>query len=916
MEAPLTTTNESTNSTTNTDTLKSSSGVKNKKIIGSTIGRTSAQALECLLEEDPLLSVHKLTILGDDTHHEAAFGYAASLLHADSHSWSQQGHVGGSGRGGSSSSNGASISELSQQALAEVDRKLALVTSLAERISREKPEHVAAPLLQLHGYSTSSLPTEESNNSSTSTTTTTTTTLVGTRDRCQRLTRQAHVLDSVAQRVESTLVRGLTRMDSATSQLEQVLSLSNVLKLTARLVFESKKVVGGPQQQGTLESLLQETTNSISMEDDEEEGSKHNRLYAIDLQELTRAASSVAILEELLSSPELTREPIAIVEELRPPIEQVAQAVRVAANRLLNQSSSPKDGGAGSLTRSSTIPSAMKLGATLQVYFHLQELPHAAWSAVTMALERAEKASSVFLNPSAISRLFDKAESTAKDMAHNDAMEHSSGAGVNKQTVEMYYQRHYKNQLREAKRDAAEGWARGLLEASLSVWNLHRVLVRKSDPVSRVNFWEVVKVAPVPDKFQSALEWMERHSKTNGTISSSSSSSWTIFSLFWNQVCISLGGRIQKLLKYEGGKMTKDLAAFYPAIRSAALDLLTSIEDSRQAGNVVLSSSASAWDDFGGTNSASWVGGGGSSTGGILGGSSGLEDMHSSFGWSSHSNNTKDAIAEKEQGFKVSSVENEMKSMGFSAVSADTWTVAAGARMNSDRNGGLRSAHLSSTTSALSTILSSPEWMALEGSGGVGLYPLQKAFTTALKVRLEAPLSKMFVENPVVDENGIAISVLSTLPSNKDMKALESCLRIELSQADPREGGGDLSMTTMISENIVDMVENFCDIAKNATSGASENKLLREKGTPTEELLHDIKVAGILVRILKITLNFISVIFQFLTFCVLASKKGFPHEDPSRVTREHFYCTVSSSSHFATRRSSKYVPDISLACSS
>ena len=77
---------------------------------------------------------------------------------------------------------------------------------------------------------------------------------------------------------------------------------------------------------------------------------------------------------------------------------------------------------------------------------------------------------------------------------------------------------------------------------------------------------------------------------------------------------------------------------------------------------------------------------------------------------------------------------------------------------------------------------------------------------------------------------------------------MENLLRIELSLADPREGGGDLSMTTMISENIVDVVEKFCDLAKSATSGASEKKLLREKGSPTEELLHDIKVAGVLVR--------------------------------------------------------------------
>ena len=358
--------------------------------------------------------------------------------------------------------------------------------------------------------------------------------------------------------------------------------------------------------------------------------------------------------------------------------------------------------------------------------------------------------------------------------------------------------------------------------------------------------------------------------------------------------------------------MAEDLAAFYPSIRSAALDLLTSIQDSRQAGSVILSSSSAstAWDDLG--DSSSWLGGGGSSTGGILGGSAGLEDAQSSFGWS-HSN-VKDTIDEKE-GLKVLSVENEMKALGFSAVSADTWTVAAGVRKNAETSGGLRSANISQTSSALSTILSSPEWVALEGSGGVGLYPLQKAFTTALQGRLGSPLSNMFVENPVIDEHGITISVLSSLPSTKDLRTLESCLRTELSQADPREGGGDLSMTTMISENIVDMVEKFCNLAKNATSGAGEKELLRETGTPTEELLHDIKVAGILVRFIEFTniIHFIFVNDQILILCVV-STKGVPHKDPSRSTREHFHCTLSSSSHFATRRSSKYVPDFSLAC--
>ena len=135
----------------------------------------------------------------------------------------------------------------------------------------------------------------------------------------------------------------------------------------------------------------------------------------------------------------------------------------------------------------------------------------------------------------------------------------------------------------------------------------------------------------------------------------------------------------------------------------------------------------------------------------------------------------------------------------------------------------------------------------------------------------------------VKDENEITISVLSSLQDN--------CLRTEPLQEDPREGGGDLSMTTMISENIVDMVEKFCNLAKNATSGAGEMKLLIQEtgGTPTEELLHDIKVAGILVCFFEFT-NIIRCIFvhdQILILCVV-SAKGVPHKDPSRVTKETF----------------------------
>ena len=96
---------------------------------------------------------------------------------------------------------------------------------------------------------------------------------------------------------------------------------------------------------------------------------------------------------------------------------------------------------------------------------------------------------------------------------------------------------------------------------------------------------------------------------------------------------------------------------------------------------------------------------------------------------------------------------------------------------------------------------------------------------------------------------------------------LEKCLHDELCIADPREGGGEFNMTTMMSENIVDLIENFCDIAKSATSGVPEEKMLHLEGTVTEELLHDMKVAAVMVsRVLKCICN--------AMFCMLSSPKS------------------------------------------
>lgn len=263
----------------------------------SSLEAKAASSLAVLLREDPLLTKHnmhlnvsancdkdddgndkneKLMKGSDDdidikngTKTEASFSYAAALLLANN------------------DSVGRSIRDHQKQAedaLGEVDRKLALIESLAERVSRTSPEAVAGPLLRLHGYAVATIEEGDSdeydaekntndeadiesfNNSAK------TATLVATRERCDRLKRQGEVLEGIAARVETSLTRGLTKMEEATNRLSRVLQLSATLKMILRLQFEASK----------LENFMLD-----------------------DLRDLTRAAASVAVIEDLLSKPEL-----------------------------------------------------------------------------------------------------------------------------------------------------------------------------------------------------------------------------------------------------------------------------------------------------------------------------------------------------------------------------------------------------------------------------------------------------------------------------------------------------------------------------------------------------------------------------------------------------------------------------------
>ena len=270
------------------------------------------------------------------------------------------------------------------EALAEVDRKLALVESLSQRISREAPEEVAGPLLRLHGFrlatggstsedgtgTTGAGASDEGGNNNDSNNNNLVT-LAATRDKAERLQRQSALLETVARRVESALLRGASRMEGATTRLSRVLELSATLKMMLRLQFEARKVLHA----GSGLELSQ--------------GSRGGGGTA-DLRDLTTAAASVAAMEELLAHPSLAPRStegdgndrggggaIDAVENLRPGAEAVASEVRRAAAGLMDELQSSAGGaGAASLAR---------LGATLQVYFHLGELPDAARRAASSA---------------------------------------------------------------------------------------------------------------------------------------------------------------------------------------------------------------------------------------------------------------------------------------------------------------------------------------------------------------------------------------------------------------------------------------------------------------------------------------------------------------------------------------------------
>ena len=502
----------------------------------------------------------------------------------------------------------------------------------------------------------------------------------------------------------------------------------------------------------------------------------------------------------------------------------------------------------------------------MQIYFHLNELPQAVWLAVSSSLSTAEKAAATCFNPKMMQRIRDVAMSEAKAALETEQVDIVGSSSVGsggptsalrkKKQSEQQLERLMKKKLKEQRAELASQWANAVGEATLQIATLQRVLAMKSDPVSRQNFLQVVASSgEVPEQFVSAQLYLEQFvygSTSRGN--RSSSKQLHILNLFWTQMCLSLGNRFSRLLKYENGKLVEEVAALYPALRASSLSMLSTMgEDSDKTRRIS--------GDEDGMRGAGGIGVG------ILGGSSLLEDDFGVFRTLKEADETGDSSGRG----------------AFAGISADSWTCDSSPGDKGDTDTGNNANQISTSSAAFGGSSSSSlhrfEWKVLVGEYGgrrnssqtfetIGLSALQAAFLETSNERLCAPLPYFFSHDhsligmDVAGAEGVAgIAVLATLPSRNDLANIESLVREHLSLADPRQGGGELGMVTILCDTINDMVVQFLAAAQEATSGAAEaggdtsvsaaeiedEYLYGEDWSATEALAHDVKLAGIIV---------------------------------------------------------------------
>merc|ERR1712238_132493 len=113
--------------------------------------------------------------------------------------------------------------------------------------------------------------------------------------------------------------------------------------------------------------------------------------------------------------------------------------------------------------------------------------------------------------------------------------------------------------LLEKRATRSRQWANhGFLSAAKAVWNLQKILTRKSDALTRSKFLNVVNASPIPTKFKEAEmilnERAARRKGSSGGGKLSKNNEITIarpslFALFWNQYCLELGTQVSELIR-------------------------------------------------------------------------------------------------------------------------------------------------------------------------------------------------------------------------------------------------------------------------------------------------------------------------------------------------------------------------------
>ncbi len=513
----------------------------------------------------------------------------------------------------------------------------------------------------------------------------------------------------------------------------------------------------------------------------------------------------------------------------------------------------------------------------------MNELPQAVWSAVSSSLSAVEKAAAEIFNPKAIQRIRETATLEAK-AALMDAEQQQqqqlaepgsavAGSGVGgtatggggisgapgstalrkKKQTEQQLDRLVTKKIKEQRAELALRWANSVSEATLQIAALQRVLSMKSDPVSRKNFLQVVATsAEVPHQFVQANKYLEQlvynSTTSSGIHNNTQQQHLHILNLFWTQMCLSLGNRLSRLLKYENGKLVDEVAALYPALRAASLSMLCTIDEDPGKTRGMFGDTETGLHGVIGA--------------GILGGSSLLKDDY----WNM-----------PQQG------EYSSGKSAFMKISADSWTCDSYSEGHSDTTTQNVPNVVSSPSASISGSSSSSsihrfEWKILTGEFGgrrggdkyseniIGFSLLQSSFIENSSKRLCAPLPGLFVQNQMLmDASGAegisGVPSLPTLPSRYDLQNIESLVRDHLALADPRQGGGEFGMIPVLCAAINDMVVQFLSVAQEATSFASENfgdsfsggvemgeKYLRgDDLSPSEALLHDVKLAGVIV---------------------------------------------------------------------